>query len=217
MPPHETGRYRALLTDLDGVIRMWRPDVDTDIERRFGLPPGSIKGTAFETTLLHRAITGEITDEAWRAEVAAMLGRRFPDADTQAAVACWSESPGEVNWPVLDLLRSVRQTVPVVLVTNATSRLTRDLDALGLLDAFDQVINSSDVGHAKPEPEIYRRALAAAAVSAAEGVYLDDSPTNVAVARMLGIAGHVVSDDPAPIAAILSAAGLLPPEPDRSR
>ena len=61
----------------------------------------------------------------------------------------------------------------VVLITNATSRLSDDLRRLGLDGAFDHVVNSSAVGAAKPDPAIFRTALAVAGVEVADALFVD--------------------------------------------
>jgi epoxide hydrolase-like predicted phosphatase len=52
---------------------------------------------------------------------------------------------------------------------------------------FDHVIVSSEVHLTKPDPRIYRLALARAGCTAGEAVFVDDSRTNVEAARELGI------------------------------
>ena len=55
--------------------------------------------------------------------------------------------------------------------------------------AFDLLVISSEEGVAKPDPEIYRRALDKLGVGAPEAVFVDDMPANVEGAQALGIAG----------------------------
>lgn len=182
---------RAILVDLDGVIRLWSPDNDRLAETAGNLPPGAIQRAAFSQQLLFPAITGRITDRQWREQIVARLRADHPGADAERAVELWSESPGAVDFAVLEVLRRCRRMCRVVLVTNATSRLADDLHRLGIDDEFDAVINSSDVGFAKPQPEIYMEALAAAGVPASAAVFVDDSEPNVAAAVGLGMIGHV--------------------------
>lgn len=182
---------RALLTDLDGVIRIWDAENDARAEQAAHLPPGALRSAAFSTDLLSRAITGRIRDEEWRQQVASRLHEQFPGCDAQRAVSLWSAPSGRVDSTVLELMRTYRQRVNVILVTNATSRLPDDLARLGLLEEFDHIINSSAIGHAKPKAEIFRAALDAAGTSATETFFVDDSPANVAAAVQLGMIGHV--------------------------
>jgi len=180
---------RLLLTDLDGVVRQW-PQGDSSLEESHGLPPGVIARTAFAPDLLHQAITGVISDEAWRVEVRRQLQALHPGAEAGAAVAVWTEPAGVVDTEVRDLLGQVRDRGRVGLITNATSRLPRDLARLELTKHFDFIINSSKVGHAKPSPEIFAHALAVAGVAPGEVAFIDDTLANVQAAAAFGIHAH---------------------------
>lgn len=181
---------QALLIDLDGVIRRWDPAIDRQAEAATGLPAGALRQAAFAPDLLTAAITGQLSDAEWRAQVAERLQTHFPTADGAQTVALWSAPAGEVDQAVLDLVRAARQQVQVVLVTNATSRLTADLHRLGLLEEFDHIINSSVVGQCKPHPAIFQAALATVDVAPHHALFVDDSAGNVAAASQLGMIGH---------------------------
>ena len=198
---------RLLLTDLDGVVRQW-PRGDSSLEESHGLPAGIIARTAFAPDLLHQAITGVIEDEAWREEVRRQLQALHPGAEAGAAVAAWSEPAGVVDAEVRDLLAQVRGRCRVGLITNATSRLTRDLARLELAGHFDFIINSSEVGHAKPSPVIFAHALEVAGVAPGEAAFIDDTLANVQAAAALGIHAHHFAG-PAPLREWLGALGLV--------
>ena len=181
---------RALLIDLDGVVRRW-PSNDTGLEDRFGLPLGVIRSTAFEPTLVDRAITGRISDEQWRDIVAGQLQDAYPRSQAYEAIAAWSRPSGQIDHEVLNTVRAARQQgVFVVLVTNATSRLEADLAALNVKDEFNAIVNSSCVGVAKPAEGIFLTALAAAQVTASEAIFVDDQLVNVSGAQSIGIRSH---------------------------
>lgn len=199
---------RAVLIDLDGVIRLWQSQEDPAAEAAFGLPPGAIRRVAFAPERLLPAITGQIRDETWREQIRDRLALEFPAANADAAVAWWSRPYGEINRAVLELLNACRSRATIVLITNATSRLPDDLRRLGLEAAFDEVINSSAVGAAKPEPAIFHAALAAAGVAATDALFIDDTIGHVEAARRLGIAGHSYTN-PTELRHTLHAFGLL--------
>ncbi len=190
MATFDNPMIKALLIDLDGVIRIWHPSQDSDAETAVGLPTGAIKRVAFSAELLLPAITGKLTDEAWRQQIVTALQQAYPMLDVARAVAIWSEPCGEIDWRVIELLRRVRRHCPVCLVTNATTRLPVDLAQLGILAEFDQIINSSAVGWSKPQPAIFHAALQALEVPATAAIFIDDTIKNVTGAQTLGMVGH---------------------------
>ncbi|MGO1001185.1 HAD family hydrolase [Lysobacter sp. CA196] len=181
-------RYRVLLLDFDGVLRQW-PDCDDAIEIAHGLPVGSLRRIAFVPALLDQALAGRITDEQWREQVAERLRATYPGSAAEAAVGQWSQPCGQLDTEVMALLDACRPDLRLVLVSNATTRLARDLQTLGLSERFDAVVNSSELGMIKPEPEIFRAAFARAGVEARQALFVDDDADNVAAAVELGAHG----------------------------
>ncbi|MXY50560.1 MAG: HAD family phosphatase [Gemmatimonadetes bacterium] len=181
---------KAVLTDLDGVVRRWDPGIMHQAESTAGLPPGALPNTAFEPDLLLHATTGQIDDESWRSEVAERLRLRYPTADGREAVRLWSRSPGEIDTDVLDLLLRCRDSASLVLITNATTKLDSDLKRLGIGPAFDHVVNSSSIGLVKPQPGIFNTALELLGIKADEAFFIDDRAENVNAAAELGMGGH---------------------------
>ncbi|HEX2515938.1 MAG TPA: HAD-IA family hydrolase, partial [Chloroflexota bacterium] len=105
--------------------------------------------------------------------------------------------------------RSTPAGAPVCLVSNATTRLERDLDVLGLRAELDVVINSSQVGARKPDRRIFAAALDALGVPAPAAFFVDDNPGLVDAARALGLSAHHFTGTAA-LAGALQEAGLLP-------
>lgn len=175
--------FDAVLCDLDGVLRRWPPMTDLDLA--VGVPAGTLAAAAFAPALLLPAITGRHTDEQWRAAVTAELTRHTDRA--AELVAAWSAHVGEVDVEVAAVLRVARDHGPVVLVTNATTRLDADVAALRLTDHVDAVVTSARVGFAKPDPRIYQAAAEVAGTPLSRCLFVDDSAANVAVAAELGM------------------------------
>lgn len=178
----------AVLCDIDGVVRHW-PAVDA-IEHAHGLPPGALFAIAFGPDRLTPVITGRVTDEQWRTEIADELARACGSADTaRAVVAAWTALEARVDDAVVALLTRVRTVARVVLVSNATTRLEADLARLGLSGLADAVVNTARIGFAKPDPRVYRHAAARAGVPAGRCLFVDDTEANVAAARDAGMTG----------------------------
>ena len=126
----------------------------------------------------------------------------------------WSDLPVRLATDVLDLLAQVRARHPVVLLTNATDRLAADIYRLGIARAFDEIVNSSQVGAPKPEPAAFQAAAAAVCRVLGKSVQpgtialVDDSQSHVEAAHALGWRGHVFLDA-AHLSGFLDQCGLL--------
>ena len=187
-PASNPPAFRAILCDVDGVIRDWG-DSMARVDRAYAQPPGTLAAAAFAPERLLPAITGGVTDEAWRAGVTADLSERLGGDTAAAMVAMWSAFTGTVDAEVLAFLTEARTRVPVAFVSNATSRLEADLAGLGLLDAVDAVVNTSRIGFAKPDHRVYVHAAEVLGVPVQDCLFIDDSPGNVTAAQALGMQG----------------------------
>lgn len=90
----------------------------------------------------------------------------------------------------LSLLARLRQRHTVACLSNTNvahwAKMGRDLES------FDHRIASHRVGHMKPEPAIYAKALEQLGVPAHEVVFFDDLAANIAAARSAGMRAHQV-------------------------
>lgn len=203
----------ALVCDLDGVVRHFDTSAQAAVESRYGLPEGAIGRACFSSPLLTEATSGVVPDAEWR-EAAARDLPLLAGVTAADALREWTDLPVTLAADVLDLLAQVRERHPVVLLTNATDRLAADIDRLGIGQAFDEIINSSDVGAAKPDLAAFR--AAATAVDRALGrtvtpemiAFVDDSEGHVVAAQALGWRGHLFLDGWA-LRAFLHGCGLL--------
>lgn len=178
--------YDAVLCDLDGVLRHW-PDA-AELDRAHGFPPGALAAAAFAAHRLHPAITGEVTDGQWRAAVTGDLSDAYGSAERAAAlVAAWSAVLPGVDAAAVSLLREVRTVATVALVTNATTRLERDLTRNGLDDLAHTVVNTARIGFAKPDARVYRLAAERVGVPPHRCLFVDDTAANAEAAHAVGM------------------------------
>ena len=95
-----------------------------------------------------------------------------------------------VDYGVLSLVEELQQLgykTPVLSNTIPPHvRVNRERHLFAL---FEPKIFSCEVGHRKPEAEIYRLALERTGVAAAEAIFIDDVPRYVAAAQEVGIEG----------------------------
>jgi HAD superfamily hydrolase (TIGR01509 family) len=141
------------------------------------------------------------TGERYLAFVLDELGVR--SAETVAALAAWRRgyNPPRGLWTVIDpaaepALRLARQAgVATGVVSNSNGTIAGILQSIGLAHHLDFVIDSSEVGVEKPDPRIFRIALARAARQPAEAAYIGDLySVDVLGARAAGL--HAILLDP---------------------
>ncbi len=103
------------------------------------------------------------------------------------ARSLWRHVPGEVR---RGLDRLAGAGVRMAVVSNSDGRVRALLTEAGLAGAFEFVLDSAEEGVEKPDPEIFRRALSRAGVSAQGAVYAGDIyHVDVVGARSAGIEG----------------------------
>jgi REG-2-like HAD superfamily hydrolase len=113
--------------------------------------------------------------------------------------------PFEDTLPTIATLRA--RGMRLAIVSNWSTHITPILRHSGMIEPFDAVIGSCDVGVEKPHAEIFRMALDALDVTAEEAIHVGDNPfADVVGARNAGIR---------PL--LLDRFDLLPDHPDRIR
>ena len=106
------------------------------------------------------------------------------------AIDEWEANVGRVDTEMLQLLRDVRERTTVALLSNGTTRLRRDLHVLDLLDEFDHIFNTAELGIAKPDPDVFRVVCDALGVGPGDALFVDDLLENVEGARTAGLRAH---------------------------
>ena len=121
--------------------------------------------------------------EYWRlvvADAAEGTIAALKDADYES----WIDYRDEV-W---DIAASFRQRGRTAILSNGVPEVMERVAAdRPLLNWFDKVIVSYEVGCVKPDPEIYAIAIAAVGSPAAEALFVDDRPANIEAAQRAGL------------------------------
>jgi putative hydrolase of the HAD superfamily len=198
----------AVVIDLDGVIRHWDNDALPVAEKELGLPTGAILAAAFAPERLGRAMRGAITADEWYAEIGAAVAAEHT-IDAAAVSAAFSGIGWRIDESVLELVDQARNRVPVVLLSNASTRLSADLKLSGILDRFDAVVGSADLGASKPDAAAFAAAVERAGVPAARCLMVDDLPENIEGARAAGLQA-ILFEGVDELAQELEEVGVLP-------
>ncbi|MGY0022093.1 HAD-IA family hydrolase [Streptomyces sp. YJ-C3] len=181
--------FDAVLCDVDNVIRFYDMTPLAELERAAGLAVGTTAAVAYAPDIDLPLLLGRITTAQWTDAITSALCDQVLPGRARALGQALADAPFRADDVVVSLLRRARRQVPLVLVTNATPDLERDLEAMGLSDLADHVVSSARVGVAKPDPEIYAIAAARAEVAVDRCLFVDDRLENVEAAGALGMTG----------------------------
>jgi len=166
-----------------GDWRSWRAELASIT----GLSQDEI-GSAYERT---RAARNRGAFKSPAGDVAAILDAAGLDAELADRVLKAETAFGDriaLYDDVLPTLARMRDAGhPTVIVSNCSWGTRPTVERLGLDRACDAVVLSCEVGAHKPEAAIYRTALDALDVAAADAVFVDDQTPYCDGARTLGI------------------------------
>jgi putative hydrolase of the HAD superfamily len=199
----------ALILDLDGVIRHWDGEALEAAAMALGMERGVLFEVAFDEALMQQSMTGVITAETWQDEICRRVADRA-GIDAAAVAALWDDQRwASIDEEVLAVVQAVRDRgYRVALFSNATTRLERDLERLGVSERFDVVVNSARLGLAKPDPEAFAAAAERVGVDPRRCVFVDDRSDNVDGARTAGMRAEVYAGVDA-LRELLAEVGLL--------
>ena len=184
--------FDAVLLDLYDTLvwsdwRSWQ----TRLAERVGVTPDAI-GAAFDATRPGRNTGGNPDADADLASVLVAAGVvSTPDLMVELTALEAEALTDSVRLydDSLEVLRELRaRGVPTALVSNCSWNTRPIVDRLGLEAEFDAVILSLEVGAMKPQPEIYREALARVGdPDAVASVFVDDQVAYCDGARAVGL------------------------------
>ena len=180
---------RGLLFDFGRVITGQKPaDLFRSYERDLRLPPGSLNRIMFDSPLWEQALIGKLEmAQFWR-----LIGSQL-NLDTASKVEAFRRRYYEdetINTEMLDLIRSLTGSYRLGIVSNHPPGLEEWLRKWQILELFDTVVSSGEVGIVKPNEKIFLIALKNLGIEAAEALFIDDTEEHVLAAQALGIAGH---------------------------
>lgn len=220
VPP--PGRFRNLIFDLGGVL------INLDYQRpieAFRALSGLAEELAFnqkaQAPLFDALEMGQLSAAAFRAE----LRRAYAIADAvpdEALDAAWNAILLDLPAPRVALLRALAAAGYRLFLLSNTNEIHRDaFDRIiyeqhpalpgGLLELFERVYYSHEVGLRKPDAAIFRHVLTANGLDPAATLFIDDSPQHVAAAQQVGITalwlqpGQAITDPSPLLDALLTA------------
>ena len=183
-----TGRYRAVVFDMDGLLLdtevLW-DRAEGELFRRHGgewtfEDKLAVMGTSFDTSARYYAERLGEPIERGRELVAEMHGLMKLELERQV-----DARPGAVE--LVERLGEL-ENVGLALASNSSRELVDTaLRVAGLAEAFEAIVTADDVQHAKPAPDIYLLACERLGVPPSEALALEDTAPGIAAAKAAGL------------------------------
>ena len=149
------------------------------------IDPELLRGALTGNSLHHTYELGQLSEDEFHGEVCRRLGKNMP---REEFVAAWTGV--FLPNPLLseDLIRRLAAKAGLWIISN-TNKLHFEYlrDRFPFFGLFKGFVLSHEVGAMKPDPRIFREALARAGSKASESLFVDDQLVNVEAARELGI------------------------------
>jgi putative hydrolase of the HAD superfamily len=189
----ENGQYLGLLVDYGGVLTTSLFDSFASFCELEGLAPQELaqkfRKDPEARSLLIALETGEIEEEEFEPQLAAILGVQAPSLIDRLFAG---SGPEKVM--LAAVLGARNKGVRTGLISNSWG--TRRYDREQLEQLFDGVVISGEVGMRKPTPRMYALGAELIGVPPEQCVYVDDLEFNLAPAAELGMATvhHVDAD-----------------------
>jgi putative hydrolase of the HAD superfamily len=189
---------RAVVSDLDGVLRIFDDSLWAELDAVAGTPAGTAFAAVLGNPFLDEVVRGRGTHRQWQEHSASALvaAGSTPEA-ADATIRTWLSSPALIDREVVAVMESLRATgLGVFVLTNGTDRVPEELDELGMAAFLGEgrrfLLNTADLGAAKPDHDAFARAHArieqvlGTALRADQIAFLDDSSRHVRGAARFG-------------------------------
>jgi len=185
-------RYDCLIFDLFGVVVAFDDSLVYKRLAQYCTHPAIALMAMRDLVSDPRLIRGKKELEEVRHELASSLGLTLCARQFRTI---WCQPYSEPMPGMKALLGSLAASYRLLLLSNVDRyywEVMRHNHAE--LDAFSTYLLSWEQGVAKPEPEAFRRAIAASHTEASRCFFVDDKAENIEAAQRLGIFGHLFTD-----------------------
>jgi putative hydrolase of the HAD superfamily len=179
----------TIIWDIGGVLERTEDFTPRQqIAERLGMTVEDLSALIFGDTTGFRVQLGLISREEHLQYVQAQLN--LPTRAELDQVLAEFFSGDRLDTDLVDHIRELKASYRMAVLSNYSEILREKITNIWQIgDAFDHLIISAEVGHKKPEPEIYQIALEKAGCQPGEAVFIDDFIENVQAAEQVGLHG----------------------------
>ncbi|MES2224421.1 MAG: HAD-IA family hydrolase [Patescibacteria group bacterium] len=176
---------KAIAFDYGGVIEIKEGDLIQEIVDYLNISREDWENVYY--TFNYLTNTGKNT---WP-EVAAMVAAKLEASDIQIArmqeIIQKSNANRKINSGLIGIMKDLKgKGYKIALLSNNGVALRNRLEDQGILDLFDAVIISAEVGYQKPSSEIFEILFTTLGVDSGEVVFIDDSKKSLEGAESIG-------------------------------
>ena len=200
MPVSDASKIRHIIFDLGGVLLNINPLLSlNELAKISGLGKQALIDRFTESRIFEKFDTGQYNPVQFRRELCSIIGKNVADSEIDRM---WNVLLMDFPPQRVKMLQELRNNYKVYLLSNTNSihflhytEEFRKLYTINMIDLFDRLFLSYEIGMHKPDPEIYRYVLQQERLNASECLFVDDSLPNIEAAGKLGIAGIHISGE----------------------
>lgn len=185
---------KAIVFDYGGVIELKDGDLIQEIADSLQITKENWQEVYF--TLNHLNNTGQ---KSWR-EVATIVARKFDASDIQVSfiqdLINKYDQKRILNLELIEVIKDLKKkNYKIGILSNYSITLREKLTRLNIIDLFDEVIISSEVGLQKPQPEIFEIVFNKLDIKNSEMIFIDDTKRSLEGADKIGYIPILYSDN----------------------
>jgi 2-haloacid dehalogenase len=203
-----TSPIKAIIFDFGNVLLEWNPRYV--YQRYFPNDPEGMEQFFQEVNFAE----WNLQQDKGRpfAEGVAILSEKFPHYAQliQAYHDNWTDSIGAAYSGTIEIMKQLKKAgYPLYGLSNwSAETFPFAREKYDFFDLFDDFVISGDVGHVKPDPEIFQIMLEKIGRPAGECLFIDDALTNIRQAQKMGFA-TVHCQSPEHLAVVLHELNIL--------
>jgi epoxide hydrolase-like predicted phosphatase len=175
---------KAIAFDYGGVIELTEGDLFKEITQYLNVARENWDKVYFSLNHLNMVKKGE--------EVLALVAKEFHASDTQISYIKnltieHSKKGKKINEELINIIKKLKKkNYKIALLSNNSVELRQRLTDQNIIDLFDTVVISSEVGHQKPKPEIFNVLFNKLEVNSNEVIFIDDTKQSLFNASSIG-------------------------------
>jgi len=201
MPVFQASEIKNIIFDLGGVLLNINPLLSLkEFERLSGIDQKELTKRLVSEHIFDKFDTGSINSAQFRSELCRIMNITVSDSEIDRA---WNILIQDFPLHRVSLLQELRKNYRIFLLSNTNAihfeKYTGEFYekyGIPMVDLFDRVFVSHEIGIHKPDAGIYTHVLENANIKASETLLIDDTLANIEAAALLGISGiHINGKD----------------------